>query len=89
MYYPYFIAYMVVGFVVGLIVFFWALNRGQFSDQERARFLALDQGEEPCPVKFSRSGRFEAYALGLLVSLGLLATGAVLIFAIFCGGKGL
>lgn len=88
MYYPYFIAYMVIGFVIGLLVFLWALNKGQFRDQARARFLALDQGEELCPVKVSRSGRFEAYALGLLVTLGLLATGAVLLFAIFCGGKG-
>ena len=89
MYYPYFIAYMVVGFVIGLLVFFWALNKGQFGDQGRARFLALDQGEGLCPVKISRTGRYEAYALGLLVMLGLLATGAVLIFAIVCRGKGL
>lgn len=89
MYYPYFIAYMAAGFVIGLLVFLWALNKGQFSDQGRARFLALDQGEEPCPVKISRSGRFEAYALGLLVTLGLLATGAVLLFSILCRGTGL
>lgn len=89
MYYPYFIAYMLAGSVIGLIVFFWALNRGQFSDQGRARFLALDQGEEPRPVKASRSARYEAYALGLLVSLGLLATAAVLVFAIFSGGIGI
>jgi cbb3-type cytochrome oxidase maturation protein len=89
MYYPYFIAYMLVGFVIGLLVFFWALNKGQFSDQGRARFLALDQGEEPRTMKISRTGRYETYALGLLVMLGLLATGAVLIFAILCGGKGI
>ena len=89
MYYPYFIAYMLVGFVIGLLVFFWALNKGQFSDQGRARFLALDQGEEPRAIKISRAGRYEVYALGLLVTLGLLATGAVLLFAIFWGGKGI
>lgn len=89
MYYPYFIAYMVVGFVIGLLVFFWALNKGQLSDQGRARFLALDQGDEPRTTHISRTGRYEAYALGLLVFLGLLATGAVLVFAIFSGGKGL
>ncbi len=88
MYYPYFIAYMLVGFAIGLLAFFWALNKGQFNDQVRARFLALDQEEEACTVKISRAGRYEVYALGLLVSLGLLATGAVLIFAILNGGKG-
>ena len=86
MYYPYFIAYMLVGFGITLLVFFWALGSGQFKDQERARFLALEQGEGPHSIKISRTGRYEAYALGLLVSLGLLATGAVLFFAVFSGG---
>ena len=89
MYYPYFIAYMLVGFGISLLVFFWALGSGQFKDQERARFLALEKGEEPRTSKISRTGRYEAYALGLLVTLGLLATGAVLLFAILGGGKGL
>ena len=86
MYYPYFIAYMLVGFGISLLVFFWALGSGQFKDQERAKFLPLEQGEEPRTLKISRTGRYEAYALGLLVTLGLLATGAVLLFAIFFGG---
>jgi cbb3-type cytochrome oxidase maturation protein len=89
MYYPYFIAYMLVGFAISLVVFFWALGSGQFKDQERARFLPLEQGEDPRPSKISRTGRYEAYALGLLVMLGLMATGAVLIFAILGAGKGL
>ncbi|MGE5840629.1 MAG: cbb3-type cytochrome oxidase assembly protein CcoS [Deltaproteobacteria bacterium] len=87
MYYPYFISYMLAGFGISLLVFFWALGSGQFKDQERARFLALEEGEEPRPSRISRTGRYEAYALVLLVSLGLLATGAVLLFAIFCGGS--
>jgi len=85
MYYPYFIAYMLVGFGISLLVFFWALGSGQFKDQERARFLPLEQGEDARTVKISRTGRYEAYALGLLVALGLLATGAVLLFAILSG----
>ena len=89
MYYPYFIVYMLVGFVISVLVFFWALGSGQFRDQERARFLPLEQGEESRTLKISRAGRYEAYALGLLVALGLLATGSVLIFAILCGGKGI
>jgi cbb3-type cytochrome oxidase maturation protein len=89
LYYPYFIAYMVIGFGISLVLFFWALSRGQFRDQERARFLPLEQGEVSRTVKISRTGRYEAYALGLLVALGLVATGAVLLFAILCGGKGI
>jgi cbb3-type cytochrome oxidase maturation protein len=86
MYYPYFIAYMLVGFGISLLVFFWALGSGQFKDQDRARFLALEQGEDSRTMKISRTGRYEAYALGLLVALGLMATGAVLLFAILSGG---
>jgi len=88
MYYPYFMVYMLVGFGVSLLVFFWALGSGQFRDQDRARFLPLEQGDESRTLKISRAGRYEAYALGLLVTLGLMATGAVLIFAILGGGKG-
>ncbi len=87
MYYPYFIAYMVIGFAISLIVFFWALSRGQFKDQERARFLALEDERPTCRVKVSRFNRYEAYALGALVLLGLAATGAVLLFALLFGGK--
>ena len=89
MYYPYFIAYMLVGFAISVLVFFWALGSGQFKDQERARYLPLEQGEESRPMKISRTGRYEAYGLAVLVTLGLMATGAVLIFALLGGGKGL
>lgn len=87
MYYPYFISYMLAGFGISLLVFFWALGSGQFKDQERARFLALEEGEEPRASRISRTGRYEAYALVFMVSLGLLATAAVLFFAIFSGGS--
>jgi cbb3-type cytochrome oxidase maturation protein len=86
MYYPYFIAYMVIGFAISLLVFFWALSRGQFKDQERARFLALEDERPPCLVKVSLFNRCEAYALGALVLLGLAATGAILLFSLFFGG---
>ena len=46
MYYPYFITYIVVGFAVTLAVFFWALKNGQFRDQQRARFLPLEDEPE-------------------------------------------
>ena len=86
MYYPYFLTYMVSGFVISLIVLFWALRNGQFKDQQRARFLPLEEGLETEPVKISRVGRFEAYALIVLASLGLFGTVATLLFSIFKGG---
>ena len=49
MYYPYFIAYMAAGFIISLVVFFWALNSGQFKDQQRARFLPLQNDLQTKP----------------------------------------
>ena len=57
MYYPYFLAYMVSGFVISLVVLFWALRNGQFKDQQRARFLPLEVGLEAEPVKVSKIDR--------------------------------
>ena len=82
MYYPFFIIYIVSGFVLSLVVFFWALRNGQFKDQGRARFLPLRDGPVDRPVKVSRLNRFEAFALGGLVCAGLLTSAAVLIFAL-------
>ena len=85
MYYPYFITYIVIGLGLSLVVFFWALSRGQFQDQQRARFLPL-QDEDLPPVRLSRFGRYEIYALLLLAVLGLAASAARLLFALYFGG---
>ena len=82
MYFPFFVAYMAVGFAVSLGVFFWALGRGQFSDQQRARYLPLDEEVDRGPAKVSRMNRLEAYALLALATSGLLASGGVLLFSL-------
>ena len=82
MYYPFFIAYMLVGFTVSLLVFLWALRKGQFTNQDRARFLPLGGEPDPRPVKVSKYDRIEILALAGLVSLGLLASAAFLIFSL-------
>jgi len=88
MYYPYFIVYMVVGFSISLLALYWAVSRGQFKDQERARFLPLeDEGLSQLP-RLSRFNRYEAYALGGVVLLGLAASGAVLLFSLIFAGRG-
>ena len=86
MYYPYFLAYMVSGFVISLIVLLWALKNGQFREQQRARFLPLEEGLVAEPTKEKKLGKIEAYALIALASLGLFGTAATLLFSIFKGG---
>ena len=85
MYFPYYIAYMTAGFVISLAVFFWALNRGQFKDQNRARFIPLEADSHTKPVKVSRLARIETIALFALVGIGLAASAAVVTFALYKG----
>ena len=75
MYFPFFLAYMIVGFTISLLVFYWALNNGQFNDQQRARFLPLEGGVmRSVSVKLSLVKRIETYALFFLAGCGLMAT---------------
>jgi cbb3-type cytochrome oxidase maturation protein len=83
MYFPYYIAYMTAGFVITLVVFFWALNQGQFKDQNRARFIPLEADGNTRPQKASRFARVETIALFALVGIGLAASAAVVTFALY------
>ena len=82
MYYPYFIAYMALGFTISLVVFFWALNSGQFKDQQRARFIPLESERPGKPAIASRFARLETIALFSLVCICLATSVAVITFAL-------
>ena len=82
MYFPYFIAYMSAGFVISIGVFIWALNNGQFKDQQRARFIPLENDPNPNPVKASRSARIQTIGLFSLVFICLSCSIAVITFAL-------
>ena len=85
MYYPYFLTYMAVGLGITLIVFAWALNNGQFKEQQRARYLPLHDAPDPPPAKPSRFIRLEMVVLFTMAVLGLAASAAVIIFALIHG----
>ncbi len=74
MYFPYFLAYMAAGFVISLAVFVWALNTGQFKDQQRARFLPLEDKPAAEPARLSRIGRWHTVILLAMASSGLVAS---------------
>jgi cbb3-type cytochrome oxidase maturation protein len=82
MYFPYFMAYMSFGFLISLLVFVWALRNGQFNDQQRARYLPLDEETELGAVEAPGVKRVEAYSLMALACCGLLASAAVLVFSL-------
>ena len=85
MYYPYFIAYMAAGFIISLVVFFWALNSGQFKDQQRARFLPLQNDPQSLPAKIPRFARIQTAVMFMLVCLCLASAMAVVIFSLIKG----
>jgi len=82
MYFPYYIAYMTIGFFLTLVVFFWALNQGQFKDQNRARYIPLKADGESNPVQPSRFARIQTYALFVLVGISLAASMAVVTYSL-------
>ena len=83
MYFPYFVAYIVIGIVISLLVFLWAVKNGQFHDQRRARYLPLRDGPDQGPTKASKFSRWEIYGLFILAGAGLAATAALLLFAAY------
>ena len=85
MYFPYYIAYMAAGFLISLAVFIWALNSGQFKDQQRARFLPLYNDPQDQPARLPRFARIQTFALLTLVCLCLASAAAVVIFSLIKG----
>ena len=86
MYYPIFIVYIIAGFTIALWAFLWALRNGQFKDQQRARFLPLDEdGEEPV-ITAGRMNRSRAFLLLGLSASGILALAAALVYLLVFGG---
>ncbi len=78
MYFPYLITYMLAGFIISLITFLWALNAGQFRDQQRARFLPLHGEAEAAPAKPSQFYRVKVIILFALACSGLVSTAVVI-----------
>jgi cbb3-type cytochrome oxidase maturation protein len=83
MYYPYFIAYILIGLIASIMVFWWALSSGQFRDQQRARYLPLHGDEDTAPMPASKLSRLEFYGLFLLALVGIVTSAGVLVLALY------
>ena len=81
MYYPYFITYVLSGLIIALLVFIWSLKNGQFSDQRRARFLPLEEDNNPV-VNQDRKKKFEIYAVIFILIAGVVSSIAILVYAL-------
>ena len=86
MYYPFFALYIVVGLIISLVVVYWALKNGQFREQQRARYLPLEEETEQPTMPQGSISSYEIFGLLGLASAGLLASGAILVFSLLTGG---
>ena len=80
MYYTFFIIYLVVGFAATLWVFLWAVRNGQFKDQQRARFLPLEQGSDMHHSGESVPNERRGHSLFGFMLSGLVACVFVLVY---------
>lgn len=83
MYFFGWITLVVISLAVSLLAFVWALESGQFSDQERARFLPL---VDLAPVERPSgqgNGGWGAYALMVVIGLGIVMLTAPIVLILF------
>ncbi|MBI4496248.1 MAG: cbb3-type cytochrome oxidase assembly protein [Deltaproteobacteria bacterium] len=70
---------------IALAAFVWGVRSGQFSDQERARYLPLRDGLPPAPAADPKKRPAELYVLLAIGGLGLLGLLSPLILTLLHG----
>jgi nitrogen fixation-related uncharacterized protein len=70
---------MLIGLVLSILVFIWALRSGQFRDQKRARFLPLEPEPEVRRTRSTKRSRLEMAVLFALVCSGLIMSAVFVI----------
>ena len=73
MFYIAWIVLTATGILASILVFLWAIKSGQFSDQGRARYLPLRDGQPPMVEQQASGFRMEAVALITVVIVVLSA----------------
>ena len=84
-YYAGWLFLVVITLSVSLAAFIWALRAGQFSDQERARYLPLGKEllSEPIARTSRTRNRAHTAALCLIAAAGIVALAAALALGIY------
>jgi cbb3-type cytochrome oxidase maturation protein len=83
-YYAGWLFLVVISLCISLAAFMWGLRSGQFSDQERARYLALgkDLLAQPIVAAPRRKQKVHSAALLLVILLGFSVFATVLAVSI-------
>ncbi len=76
---------VVISVSVSLAAFIWGLRTGQFSNQERARYLPLgkDLLSQPVPEVSGAKRRAHTAALFMIAAVAFTAFGAALTLALY------
>ncbi len=84
-YYSGWLFLVVISLIVSLAGFIWALRAGQFSDQERARYLPLgkDLLSQPIIVAGRAKRRVHTTVLCLITTMALVAFAAALALGLY------
>jgi cbb3-type cytochrome oxidase maturation protein len=84
-YYSGWLFLVVISLIVSLAAFIWALRSGQFSDQERARYLPLgkDLLLHPIPDVSRAKRRAHTAALFFIAAIGFTAFAAALTLGLY------
>jgi cbb3-type cytochrome oxidase maturation protein len=70
---------------IGLLAFFWALDNGQFSDQNRARYLPLTDEIQEGPAELPVWRGRERYLFLCMGALLVVVCGAAVILSVSSG----
>jgi cbb3-type cytochrome oxidase maturation protein len=82
MYYLHWTFLVIISLWASVIGFIWALKNGQFSDQNRARYLPLREEETFTRVENPAKLSPEVYVLLAILGMGVTIFALVLIFAL-------
>ncbi len=86
MYFSLFLVYVIVSSVFTLWLFLWAVRRGQFKDQQRARYLPLVKEERhDGPIRTAHFSGYRAVGVLGLILATLLAVAVVMFYALVHG----
>ena len=74
-----------ISLAASIAAFIWALRAGQFSDQDRARYLPLgkDLLTEPMMTASRAKNRVHAVSLGVIATIALIAFTAALALGLY------
>ncbi len=83
MYFFIWIVLVAISVLIGLAAFVWAIGTGQFTDQGRARYLALSEDVHLLPAVNPSKWPKEAYVLAFIGVVGLIVLLAPLVLTIW------